>query len=421
MNKIVRYKGQGGDTMATMVLKLKKTNYLAIVLIMIIALWQGYGIYQGTMMGLNIEQYMYTKVIVSVMPGASLPKQPGEVSGLNRIFYFLTDIDVMHYRTFIERNIPMIKYTALLSGHETSQNFMGISYYKAKDKSEAGGDYFAQDEELVVVPFEQNISTDQLVTLDQLVDDNYVLQKLINFDANLNYENQAMKLIDVPQFAQKRFKLDKTVEGPQVLILHTHSMERFAGEEPGSQGVVDLGRYLKQILETQYGLSALHCTSSFDVVDNQTERTGSYERMEPVIEKIIKENPSIQVVMDIHRDGIDSTDKFLGNVNGESAAKIMFVNGFCQVQQNGILTPVTRLPNPYIEDNMALSLQLQLKANELYPGLMRKTLVKPYRYSLHMKPMSLLIEVGNQNNTKEEALTTMEALGEILMDVIEKD
>ena len=421
MNKIVRCNGQGGDTMVTMVLKLKKTNYLAILLMIIIVLWQGYGIYQGTMMGLNMDQYIYSKVIANVMPGAVLPKQPGEVGGFNKTFNFLTDIDITHYKTFIERNIPLIKYMALLSGHETSQGIMG-SYYKTKEKSEKDRDYFAQDDELIVLPFEQNIVTDKLVSLEQLADDSYVLQKLVNFDANLNYENQAMNILNIPQLSQQKFKIDTKTDGPQVLILHTHSMERFAGEEPGSQGILDLGAYLKEILETQYGISALHCTSSFDVVDNRTERTGSYERMEPEISQIIKDNPSIQLVIDLHRDGIDnSTEKFLTNVNGESTAKIMFVNGFCQVQQNGILTPVTRLPNPYVEDNMALSLQLQLRANELYPGLMRKTLVKPYRYSLHMKPMSLLVEVGNQNNTKEEALNTMKALGEILMDVIEKD
>lgn len=384
-------------------------------------LWQGYGLYQGKVMGLSLNQYIYTKTIAHAMPGAESPKQQDSISVIGKAFCFLTDLDLTHYKTVLEKNIPLIKYTALLNNHEEGEGLIGLNKFKRKEKPEKNADYFDQSEELAVVPFEPKIMTDRQVTQEQLADDQYVLQKLINFDANLNHQNQAMNLVDISRIAQKEFNITSHLEGPQVLIMHTHSTERFAGEEPNGRGVIDLGRYLKEILETQYGIQTLHCTSSFDVVDGRTEITGSYERMEPEISKIIKENPSIQLVMDIHRDGIDSTDKFLANVNGQSAAKLMFVNGFCQVQKQGVLTPITRLPNPYVEDNMALSLQLQLKANELHPGLMRKTLVKPYRYSLHMKPMSLLIEVGNQNNIKEEALVTMEALAELLMDVIEKD
>lgn len=407
--------------MSTVEVKIKKIHSLAIIFIISAILWQGVGLYDSRVKGINIRQYFYTKIISNVIPSAVLPEQEDDaLNGLNKVLYLLTDINPSHYKSFIEKNIPLVPYTAMLDNPGDNKGLVGFSKLKKKEELKEE-DYFDQSEELAVKPYEQHLVVDANVTQDQLADDSYVLQKLINFDANLNHENQAMNILDIPKLAQKEFRLDRSVGGPQVLILHTHSMERFVGEEPGSQGVVDLGRYLKETLESQYGVSVLHCTSSFDVVDNRTERTGSYERMEPVIGKIIQDNPSIQLVMDIHRDGILTTDKFLTDVNGKSTAKMMFVNGFCQVQQNGVLTPIDRLPNPYVEDNMAFSLKLQLRANELYPGFMRKTLVKPYRYSLHMRPMSLLIEVGNQNNIKEEALNTMEVLAEILFDVIEKD
>jgi stage II sporulation protein P len=61
---------------------------------------------------------------------------------------------------------------------------------------------------------------------------------------------------------------------------------------------------------------------------------------------------------------------------------------------------------------------MQLSANERYPGFARKVYLKPYRYSLHMLPKTLLVEVGAQNNTKQEALNAMEPLAEILAKVV---
>ncbi len=405
--------------MVTTEIKNKKINHFALVLLILIFLGQGYTLYQKVAVGITFKESLCSQLIENVIPSTVLAHKDTNLFG--DILYILTDLDLDHYKTLIEKNIPLARYTALLANHEDSLELTGLSRFRLRNNKGEDLDYFDQSQEISAISFNKNSGADTVVTRDQLADDQYVLQKLINFDANLNHDNQAMALLDIPELTQRKFRLTQQDKGPQVLIMHTHSMERFAGEEPGSQGVVDLGRYLTKILESQYGLSVLHCTDSFDVVDGRTERSGSYERMEPVIEKIIAENPTIQLVMDIHRDGIGSNQKFLANVNGHSAAKLMFVNGFCQVQKQGVLTPIGRLPNPYVKDNMALSLQLQLRANELYPGLMRKSLVKPYRYSLHMKPMSLLIEVGNQNNIKEEALHTMDALAEILMDVIEKD
>ena len=229
-----------------------------------------------------------------------------------------------------------------------------------------------------------------------------------------------MDQIDTLKLAQKQFKISTATGGPKVLIFHTHPHERFADEEPNGGGVVDLGEYLAQILETQYGVETLHCTSRFEKTP-QNATKDDYGRMQVEIKKIIKENPSIEVAIDIHRDGIGGDQKFLTTVNGKPTAKLMFVNGFTQIQKDGKLVPIKSLPNPYLEENMALSLQMQLKAMERYPGFIRKTLVKPYRYSLHMRPMSLLLEVGNENNLKHEALNTMDVVAELLMEVIEKD
>ena len=72
------------------------------------------------------------------------------------------------------------------------------------------------------------------------------------------------------------------------------------------------------------------------------------------------------------------------------------------------------LPNPYLEDNLALSFQLQLAAAEYYPDFTRQIYLKGYRYNMHYCPKSLLVEVGAQNNTFEEAKNAMEPLADIL-------
>lgn len=409
--------------MSVVTIKIKELyniKYFVIFLILIIFGWQGYAELENWNFDIGFNEYIYAKGLSNAIPGV-MPHTEESVEELfNKASYALTSIDFSNYSSILSCNIPLFKY-CMISSIEESQGWLDIKMTDVSNNPRDNEDYFDQSEELSITFIDENLTVDQIVTKEQLENKNYITSKLINFDSNLNNGNQAINTIDAVALAQKAFSLNQKTEGPKVLIFHTHSMERYAGEEPGSKGVVDVGTYLKQILETQYGISTLHCTSSFDVTNGRVERDGSYERMEPTISKLISENPTIQLVIDLHRDGIDGNQKLLTKVNGKPTARLMFVNGLCKVQKQGVLTPVKNLPNPYVEDNLALSLQLQLRGNEMYPGLMRKILVKPYRYSLHMKPMSLLIEVGAQTNTKEEAMNAMDPLSEIIMSVIEKD
>ena len=101
--------------------------------------------------------------------------------------------------------------------------------------------------------------------------------------------------------------------------------------------------------------------------------------------------------------------------HGKSLAQIMFFNGLCRTAARG---PINSLPNEYLADNLAFSFQLQLMANEYYPGLARRIYLKGYRYNMHLCPKSLLVEVGAQTNTKEEAYNAMEPLADILDKVL---
>jgi len=254
------------------------------------------------------------------------------------------------------------------------------------------------------------------------------IQRLMSFDYLVNniflvdrYTALFPSDIDTYAFLREDLRIDTSVPGPQVLIFHTHSLEQFADSNPldPMDGVVGLGRKLAELLTGVYGIETMHYTGQFDVVDGRPRRQGSYERMEPVILQILEENPSIQMVIDIHRDGVrEGMGPFITYVNGQRTARIMFFNGLSRQNRGGQITAVPWLPNPYQRENLNLSFQLQLASNYLFPGFARRVYLREFRYSLHMAPLSMFVEVGNQYNTFQEGLLAMEPLAEIVAAVV---
>ena len=228
--------------------------------------------------------------------------------------------------------------------------------------------------------------------------------------------------IDADDFMQADLTINSQATGPQVLIFHTHSTEMFADSDPNNpmDGVLGLGASLAQILEQQYGIKTLHDTTRFDIVDGRSHIMGAYERMEPYIKQILQENPSIEIVIDLHRDGLpEGAPPMVTYINNQRTARIMFVNGLSRwYNRDGILEPVPWLPNPNLQQNLKFSFQLQMAANQMYPGLARRVYLKAFRYSLHLLPRTTLIEVGAQNNTIQEAQNALPPLASIIAEVI---
>jgi len=227
--------------------------------------------------------------------------------------------------------------------------------------------------------------------------------------------------INVHNFLAADLTIDTTVSGPKVLIFHTHSAEMFIDSNPAypMTGIMGVGRYLAEVLATQHGIETLHHLGRFDIVDGRSHRGGSYERMEPVIRQILAENPSIQVVIDLHRDGVgEHHPAFVRYVNDTPTAQLMFFNGLSRQNRNGQAVNIDRLPNPYQTENLNFSFRLQLAANQLYPGLARRVYLRQFRYSLHMMPLSTLVEIGNQHNTQQQAKNAMYPLANIIAAVV---
>ncbi len=216
--------------------------------------------------------------------------------------------------------------------------------------------------------------------------------------------------------AETMLETDLTLERngsiPQILIYHSHSQEAYA-DSGENQTVVEVGDYLTELLEAK-GFGVIHDRSVYDLVNGQLDRSKAYTYALEGITKILEENPDIQVVLDLHRDGVGDNVHLVAEVNGKPTAQIMFFNGLSRTPEG----PVEYLPNPYLNENLAFSFQMQLKAAEAYPGFTRKIYLKGLRYNLHLRPRSSLIEVGAQTNTFEEARNAMEPLAEILEAVL---
>ncbi len=247
-------------------------------------------------------------------------------------------------------------------------------------------------------------------SLEQLDDYNFLYSTFYTGDTttgiNADQLNRAA-LMD----KDMRVTVDSSV--PQILIYHTHASEAYADSVEGdySTTVVGVGERLAAILRDTYGYNVIHETGVYDI-----PRDDAYAKTPPVLENILNQNPSIDVIIDVHRDGVQSEEvKLVKEINGKQMAQFMFVNGLSYTNYNG---DIDNLYNPYKADNLAFAFQLQLKATQYYNGLARKIYLKPYRFNLQYRPKSLLLEVGAQTNTLQEALNTMEPVAEILNKVL---
>ena len=253
--------------------------------------------------------------------------------------------------------------------------------------------------------------TEKGVTINRkkLEDFDYLRQTFYQVD---NTTTIGSDQLNVNKLLDPDMTIDMEVDGPQILIYHTHSQEGYKDSADGDPrtSVVGVGDYLTKLLEKK-GFTVLHHKGEYDVGD----RDHAYSNAAPPIEKILKKNPSIQVVIDLHRDGVNENTRLVTEQNGKKMAKIMFFNGLSRTTATG---DIPYLKNPYIEDNLAFSFQMQLAAAEYYPGLTRKIYLKGYRFNMHLCPKSMLVEVGAQTNTFEEAKNSMEPLSDLLEKVL---
>lgn len=202
----------------------------------------------------------------------------------------------------------------------------------------------------------------------------------------------------------------------QILIYHTHgASEYFSDSKNGKieDSVVGVGDELTKELE-KLGYGVIHDKTRYDLINGSLDRSLAYNKALDGIKKILAANPDVKVIIDLHRDSVGKGKHTYTTINGKKSAIVMFFNGLSRTRSG----PITYLENPNLQGNLAFSLQLKCKAMEYYDGFTKPIYLKGYRYNLHLQERSLLIELGNENNTVEEAKNAAAPLADVLHKVL---
>lgn len=215
--------------------------------------------------------------------------------------------------------------------------------------------------------------------------------------------------IDLDKLELEKIRIPKEKKGYRVMIYHTHTTESYVGRSLqnniislGSGTVVDVGNKLKKVLEQKYNISVLHNTTDH----TRPELRTAYIRSLETVRNVLADFSSIDVLIDLHRDGLANVDRFAPKieVDGKYVAQIMIVVG----------TDFSGLKHPNWQQNLAFAVSLQELLEEVCPGITRPIYISRHRYNQHLLDNAVILEVGGNGNTLEEAKRSAEFLAKAL-------
>ena len=188
------------------------------------------------------------------------------------------------------------------------------------------------------------------LSMERLNDFEYLVSNFYTVDS-VTYINPSE--LNASELLGKDLRIDLSTGGSKILIYHTHSQETFADSREGQveDTIVGVGDHLAELLEKTYGYRVLHVTDAFDMMGGQLDRSKAYDYARASIEKVLEENPSVEVVIDLHRDGVPDDRHLVTEIDGKPTAQLLFYNGLSYTVNQGA---VSYLPNPYIEENLSL-------------------------------------------------------------------
>lgn len=288
---------------------------------------------------------------------------------------------------------------------------------KETEKSQRNKPVTATPEVTQAVLVSNNIQPAPRIDLSPqtLADYNYLMNQFFIVDSQTTTNADQL---NAAELLGEDLTIQKDAAKPQILLYHTHSQEAFADSKEGEveDTIIGVGNYLTELLTKNYGYQVIHVTEAFDMESGELDRSAAYDYAGTYLETILEENPSIEVVIDLHRDGVPENRHLVTEINGKPTAQIMFYNGLSYTIARGSLD---YLPNPYIQDNLAFSFQMEYQAAQYYPDFYRGIYLAGYRYNLHLRPRSILVEAGAQTNTVQEVKNAMEPFADILNRVLQ--
>lgn len=288
---------------------------------------------------------------------------------------------------------------------------------KETEKSQRNKPVTATPEVTQAVLVSNNIQPAPRIDLSPqtIADYNYLMNQFFIVDSQTTTNADQL---NAAELLGEDLTIQKDAAKPQILLYHTHSQEAFADSKEGEveDTIIGVGNYLTELLTKNYGYQVIHVTEAFDMESGELDRSAAYDYAGTYLETILEENPSIEVVIDLHRDGVPENRHLVTEINGKPTAQIMFYNGLSYTIARGSLD---YLPNPYIQDNLAFSFQMEYQAAQYYPDFYRGIYLAGYRYNLHLRPRSILVEAGAQTNTVQEVKNAMEPFADILNRVLQ--
>jgi stage II sporulation protein P len=251
------------------------------------------------------------------------------------------------------------------------------------------------------------------------ITENMRIQTIDMSSGGITFNNASGYSIDKDAMLARPLEFSAEKDKPRVLIVHTHTSEAYS-DSPGArsrndkENVVRIGKEIADYLNNN-GIYTIHDTTKND----EPDYNGSYKNALSTIQKNLLKHPSIEVVLDVHRDytvrdaGTENELhlKPTQTQNGKDAAQIMFVIG----------TDAMDLHHPDWQHNLSFAVKLQDTMNTLHPKLCRPINVRIERFNQHMTKGSMIIEVGSSTNTLKEAIRSGRYIAEAVAEVLNKN
>ena len=230
------------------------------------------------------------------------------------------------------------------------------------------------------------------------------------------HDNGNERLVYIPSVISDSGLQKDFTEVPTVLIYHTHTTEAYNPTDGNTyietsawrtnntnRNIVTVGEHLADILRDRYNINVIHVTENFEPPKLST----SYTRSCAMLEEYTKQYKNIDLVIDVHRDAytVDGENMDYVIVDGEKTARLMFVVGKGTKYAEAGSTVMKNY-----ESNLALAQKLTNALREIEPKLARDVRIKSGRYNQHIVDKSLLVEVGHNANSLNEALAAVEHL-----------
>ena len=330
------------------------------------------------------------------------------------------DIEIPSISSIYEKSNTVIKSEEEENPNVLIENILGVELAKIKEIEQTQIIEEDQTENLATENIEQNTKIEnetqentETNTQERLenVETQIVTQNPIS--ESFNSEINGVKIknetsFDISNIMETALEINKN----NILIFHTHTCESYTPSEKyqyqqtGNFRTTDLNYTVARVGDE---LSNYLLGFGFNVYHDKTYHdypaySGSYNRSLTTVQNALKTNPS-DIIIDLHRDAIGSISNYDPSVKiGEDvAAQVMFVIG-----TNG-----GGLNHPNWKQNLKFAIEVQQKANEMYPGLFKPIILRNSRYNQHLGKAACIIEVGATGNTLDQCLNSMKYLAKV--------